>query len=157
LKIRLLGNEHPNRTSMLQELLRGHDHHRVLPLDMQVMVKELDDLYAIPTENINYSLKSVRDWAQHHALIEAVEGSLQYLESDTPEEIRGLIDKALAVGADLQNTEITMDGDMNHPSKVMLQAQAAAIPTGLRTLDRSLKGGIRPGEMFNRYGRSWYI
>jgi replicative DNA helicase len=153
IKIRLLGNEHPTRASMLQELLRGHDHHLVLPLDLQITVKELDDLYATPTENINYSLKSVRDWAQHHALIEAIERSLQYLEGPTPEKIRELIDKALAVGADMTNAGVNLRPfDFSNPSKILMQSREAAIPTGLHTLDRYLKGGIRPGEMLTVVG-----
>ena len=152
LKIRLLGNEHATRASMLQELLRGHDHHLALPLDLQVTVRELNYLYEIPTVDINYSLKSVKDWAQHHALIEAIECSLPYLESRNPEKIRELIDKALAVGAELHNTGIRMNADMRSPSKMLLQARAEAIPTGLPTLDRYLKGGIGSGEMLTVVG-----
>ena len=152
IKIRLSGGEHPTEASLFQELFKEQDPRAPVPLDMQALRREAEALYAIPTANIDYSLKEVRAWAQNQALITAIAECVDLLQGNKVSEIRPAIDKALSVGADMLNAGITLNADTRNPSTVLLAASISGLPTGLPTLDKYLKGGLQAGEMLTVVG-----
>jgi replicative DNA helicase len=152
IKIRLSGGEHPTEASLFQELFKEQDPRAPIPLDQQALRREAESIYAIPTANIDYSLKEVRLWAQNQALIQAISESVDLLQGGKVSEIRPAIDKALSVGADMLNAGITLNADTRNPSTVLLAATISGLPTGMRTLDAYLKGGLQAGEMLTVVG-----
>lgn len=147
LTVRLLGSEHPARITLRQELVKDYDHTAAYPANVLTLLAEVDVLYELPLHNIKYSLEVVREWARNHAIVRAVETSINLIGSGKPEEIRALIDKAIEVGKDLDNQGITVNSETRCPSVVLLKARGSALPLGLNTLDLKMEGGIRPGEM----------
>jgi hypothetical protein len=63
MRIRVLGSEQPTKVSIKQELLKGYTTANEYPTDVNEMLAELEVLYTFPTENVNYSLNEVREWA----------------------------------------------------------------------------------------------
>jgi replicative DNA helicase len=152
IKIRLAGGEHPTEASLFQELFKEQDPRAPIPLDLQALRKEAEALYLIPTANIDYSLKEVRLWAQNQALIQAINESVDLLQGGKVSEIRPTIDKALSIGADMQNAGITVNADTRNPSTLLLATSIGGLPTGMRTLDAKIKGGLLAGEMLTVLG-----
>ena len=100
--IRVIGGEQPDQLSVRQQLLKDYDLSGDLPVDVTKLIAEMEAVYSISTDNINYSLDEVRQCAQRHALVHAIETSVGYINSGTPEKIRELIDKAISVGNDVR-------------------------------------------------------
>src|SRR6266481_3128854 len=109
LKVRRSGGDHPTEASLFQELFKETDPRAPVPLDAQVLRKEAEALYNIPTGNIDYSLHEVRSWAQNQDLISAINESVDLLQSGKVSEIRPRIDKALEVGQNAKVENETLD------------------------------------------------
>src|ERR1700724_3102299 len=55
IRIRTSANEHPSQTTLRQELLKQYDTSVTLPQDILALLKEIEVLYTIPPQNVNYS------------------------------------------------------------------------------------------------------
>jgi hypothetical protein len=97
IRIRESGNEHPTEVSIRQELLKQYDYND-LPIDVEEMLKEVEVLYTIPPQNINYSVQEVKKWAQHHALMQAMGVAIDLIDDGKSENILPLFQKAMMVG-----------------------------------------------------------
>jgi replicative DNA helicase len=153
LTIRALGNDHPAKTTLQQELLKDTDSRLPLPADKAAALAETEVLYQAQPQNARYSVQVVRKWAQDQELLFAVGECLTYLQAGEVEKIRPLIDKAYAVGTDTSQTGITVTPATRDPGESLLATLIGNyLPIGLPSLERVLDGGIRPGEMITVVG-----
>jgi hypothetical protein len=97
-----VGNEPPTKLSIGQELAKDYDLTKEIPSDVTALMEEVALLYTYPVENINYSIDEVRKWAQHHALIQAVENSIGFIQSGETEKLMELFQRAQNVGDDVR-------------------------------------------------------
>jgi hypothetical protein len=135
-KIRLAGGEHPTEASLFQELFKHQDPRAPVPLDMQNLRFEAEALYKIPVANVDYSIKEVCAWAQNQALINAINESVDLLQSGKADEIRPTIDKALEVGQGDKVKYETLDDLFGK------QIDASLNILGYRFLERETYGTI---------------
>jgi len=153
LTIRALGNDHPAKTTLQQELLKDVDSRFPLPADKAAALAETEILYAAQPQNTHYSVQVVRKWAQDQELLFAVGECLNYLQAGEIEKIRPLIDKAYAVGTDTGEVGITVTPASRDPGEALLATLIGDfLPLGMPTLDRVLEGGLRPGELITIVG-----
>jgi RecA-family ATPase len=100
--IRLVGTEQPTQVSISQALLKDYDQTGDMPMDVDEMIKELEELYTVPVKNIDYSLHEVKAWTQHHAWMEALDTSVSFLQSGHPEKIIPLFQRVQNVGENVR-------------------------------------------------------
>jgi replicative DNA helicase len=151
LEIRRGGHDHPNPVSLLQSLLGSYDL-RAMPLDAQALEKEVNALYAIPLQNVSFSLQEVRDWAINHALVGSLSQAIDFVNTGQHDKVRQVIDQALAIGKDCGDSGITVTPKTENPCEILFAEKEAGLPLGLISLDTRLEGGLRPGEMLTFLG-----
>jgi hypothetical protein len=115
-----VGNEQPTKLSVSQELLKDYDTTGDLPTDVTELIEEVAVLYTIPVENINYSLNTVKAWAQHHALFQAFETAVSFFQSGNPKRILELFQRALNVGDNVRLAgDDFYDTDLELPPEII--------------------------------------
>jgi AAA domain len=121
------------------------------------MVKEVEALYSVATANINYSVKQVRDWAKKHAMTEAVEKSIPYLDSGEPDKILELIHKALLVGDPVQLADKSFFTDLAQLAMEIIQGVLRVRNIGiLNSMSNAYKSwNILALAIATALGKSW--
>jgi replicative DNA helicase len=153
LTIRALGNDHPAKTTLQQEILKDVDNRLPIPLDKQAAIDETEILYRAQPQNPRYSVHVVRQWARDQELIYAVDACLNHLQAGEVDKLRPLIDAAYAIGTDTSQTGITVTPATRDPGQTLLDTLVGDfLPIGMPSLERVLEGGIRPGEMITVVG-----
>jgi hypothetical protein len=118
LHVRLCGGEHPTEASLTQELFKDTDPWAPVPLEQQVLRKELEALYKIPVANLDYSLEEVKAWAQHQALIMAITDSVDLMQAGRNEDIVERIVSALETG---MQSKLAEEDFFNSPPDLPLE------------------------------------
>jgi hypothetical protein len=152
LRIRVAGNEHPTKASLFQELFKNQDPSGPEPVDVANLRSEAETIYSIPTGNLGYSIREVRNFAQQQALFQAINTSINHLQEGRRDDVRPLIDKALMVGAVTEDQGVSITGETRNPAFRLIEDEGKGLPIGIDQFDDLFHGGIRPGEMLTVLG-----
>jgi hypothetical protein len=116
----IIGREQPSELSVRQQLLKDYDLTADLPEDVNKLITEMETLYTIPVENVNYSLDEVKAWAQRHALFQAIETSVGLVQSGKPEQIIALFHRVLNIGDNVRLAgDDFYDTDLELPPEII--------------------------------------
>lgn len=115
------------------------------------MVREtLDDIFDMSIEYLDYIPDKIVKFAQTQALATACQKIATILEADgNIDQIKSIMDQALQVGSerDLGNDFFSAAADIGMLKNSMMHDVSSKIPTGLETLDKTMRGGLSISEL----------
>lgn len=115
------------------------------------MVKDtITDVYDTVLDHLDYIPDKAVKFAQTQAVATACQQIAGILEADGDiDQIKSIMDKALQVGSErnLGNDFFEAAADIGMLKKSMMHDVANKIPTGIKTLDDNMRGGLSIGEL----------
>jgi hypothetical protein len=143
---RTVNKHNPDRETMINEVvLRNERSSEEFQLKL---LQELEACYTHEVVDKEWMEKTVVDWAKNQAIESAVLQAAEELSKGKRGVIKKIIDEAVRVGEDIQNTGLFIHKGMSPISSVILTQRRGSIPTGFTDLDMLIGGGPGPGELF---------
>ena len=100
-----------------------------------------------PIENIDFLLQKTQTWVQKQKLTKAIFTAADIIQADGEfEPIVGMVEEALEINFD---DSVGLDYDNSIDERLeYYKSKEAYTPLGLKSIDKTLGGGIRPSSLF---------